>query len=86
MPLPSAPQPHVRAAQPADAAALAQLARALLEHEHALNAAYELHPWAAHADELHKQLRLPDTRFFVAEQGETLVGYLKVVLHGHTFT
>ncbi len=81
---------HIRFADAADAAALAQLARALLAHERALNATYDLHPWAANETELHKQLRQPDTRFFVAEQraeqGDVLVGYLKVVLHNATFT
>ena len=86
MSLPSAVQPYIRTAQPADANALSRLARALLEHEHELNTAYDLQAWAGSADELRKQLGQPDTRFFVAEQGETLVGYLKVVLHGHEFT
>lgn len=77
---------HIRLAEAADAPALARLARALLAHERALHAAYDLHPWAASEAELLKQLRQPNTRFFVAEQGETLVGYLKVVLHGAAFT
>ena len=78
--------PRIRFAQAADAAALAQLARALLAHERSFNSSYDLHPWAASEAELLKQLRQPDTRFFVAEQGDALVGYLKVVLHGAAFT
>ena len=78
--------PIIREAQSADAEALAQLARALLAHERTLPPAYDLHPWAASADETRKQLGQPDTRFFVAELGDQLVGYLKVVLHGRAFT
>ena len=79
--------PLVRTARPADATALVALAQALLAHEYALNAApYVVHPWAASVQELDKQLRQPETRFFVAETENQLVGYLKVVLHGRAFT
>ncbi len=77
---------HIRFAEAADAPALVRLVRALLAHERSSNSSYDLHPWAASEAELLKQLRQPDTRFFVAEQGEALVGYLKVVLLGATFT
>lgn len=81
------PFPIVRVARATDAAALATLARALLEHEQSLQlASHTLTPWAASTDELHKQLQLTTTRFFVAESGQQLVGYLKVVLHGRQFT
>ena len=86
LPMMSNSPAHIRLAEAADAPALARLARALLAHERALNSAYDLHPWAASEAELHKQLRQSDTGFFVAEQGDTLVGYLKVVLHNATFT
>ncbi|MBI1761873.1 MAG: GNAT family N-acetyltransferase [Acidobacteria bacterium] len=77
--------PTVRAARLTDAAALAQLAQALLAHERQLNAQMgALTPWAASPAELHKQLRLPNTQFFVAESAGEVVGYLKVVALGLT--
>jgi ribosomal protein S18 acetylase RimI-like enzyme len=86
MTMPSRPLPHIRVAQPVDAAALATLARALLSHEQSLNSLpFEIHPWAASADELRKQIQQADTRFFIAELNEQFVGYLKVTLHGYDF-
>jgi ribosomal protein S18 acetylase RimI-like enzyme len=79
------PQLSIRVAEITDASALAHLARALLAHERKFYAASDLHPWAASEAELRKQLRQPDTRFFVAEQGERMMGYVKVVMHGVSF-
>lgn len=74
---------NVRAARPDDAAALATLAREFLAHERQFNPQMsELTPWAATAAELRKQLRVPNTQFFVAEQGGVLVGYVKAVAYG----
>ncbi|MBL8205666.1 MAG: GNAT family N-acetyltransferase [Blastocatellia bacterium] len=42
----------------------------------------EANPWAASLEELHKQLRLPNTRFFVAEKDGQVVGYLRAVIVG----
>jgi GNAT superfamily N-acetyltransferase len=86
----------VRVATLEDAAPLAELARALLEHERSLvEAAGELNPWAASREELRKQLQLPNTRFFVAERvagrragGEErrVVGYVKAAVIGKQLT
>ncbi|HZS04859.1 MAG TPA: GNAT family N-acetyltransferase [Blastocatellia bacterium] len=73
----------VRVAAPADAAALAALARELLEYERSLNEyAGELTPWAASPDEMRKQIQRPGVRFFVAERNNELVGYIKAVIYG----
>jgi ribosomal protein S18 acetylase RimI-like enzyme len=73
----------IRAARADDAAALASLARQLLEYEKSLNEAMgELTVWAASADEVRKQIRRPGNQFFVAERAGGLVGYIKVVVHG----
>lgn len=76
---------NVRSAQRDDADALALLARALLEHEQQLNPHMgTLTPWAASPAELRKQMSLPHTHFFVAENAGEVVGYLKVVAVGLT--
>jgi ribosomal protein S18 acetylase RimI-like enzyme len=75
----------VRPAHLADAEVLAMLARALLEHEQQLNTQMgALTPWAASPAELRKQIGLPNTHFFVAENVGEVVGYLKVVAVGLT--
>jgi GNAT superfamily N-acetyltransferase len=74
---------RIRAAQTEDAAALASLARQLLEYEKSLNQTMgELTVWAASADEVRKQIRRPGNQFFVAEKAGHVIGYLKVVVHG----
>jgi ribosomal protein S18 acetylase RimI-like enzyme len=79
------PLPTVRPARLEDAAALAVLARQLLEHERQLNTQMgALTPWAASPAEMRKQMRLPNTYFFVAERAGEVVGYLKVVTVGLT--
>jgi GNAT superfamily N-acetyltransferase len=73
----------IRSATFNDAAALAKLTHELLLYERNLsNAPREANPWAASLDELHKQLRLPNTRFFVAEKEQEVVGYLRAVIVG----
>jgi ribosomal protein S18 acetylase RimI-like enzyme len=73
----------VRAARLTDAPAIATLARALLMHEQSLNETMgELNSWAAEAVEIEKQMRRPNTRFFVAESWGEIAGYLKVQTHG----
>jgi len=73
----------IRAARAEDAAALASLARQLLEYEKSLNEAMgELTVWAASAEEVRKQIRRPGNQFFVAERAGAVVGYIKVVVHG----
>ncbi len=75
--------PVIRAATVADAAAVAILARQLLDHELALNEyAGRLTPWAATAEELRKQILQPNTCFFIAECDGELVGYVKAVIFG----
>ena len=67
----------------ADAAALATLTHELLIYERDVSSApREVNPWAASLDELSKQLRLPNTRFFVAEKEQQVVGYLRAVIVG----
>jgi GNAT superfamily N-acetyltransferase len=73
----------VRAATVADAAPLAVLARELLTYERSLNEAMrELTPWAASPDELRKQIRQPNLRFFIAERNGELLGYVKAMIYG----
>lgn len=68
-----------------DAAVIAKLTHDLLAYERDLsNAPREANPWAASLEETNKQLRLPNTRFFVAEKGGQVVGYLRAVIVGHT--
>ena len=75
----------IRDATFADAAAIATLTRELLIYERDLsNTPREMNPWAASLDELNKQLRLPNTRFFVAEKEQQVVGYLRAVIVGRT--
>ncbi len=77
----------VRAATGADAAGLSSLAHQLLLHERTLNEGMgELTRWAATAEESRKQMLRPDTRFFVAENDGEIIGYIKVVIHGHQLT
>src|SRR5262245_816800 len=80
-----APQnfPIVRLARLADAEELARLARELLVYEQQLNKTMgSLTAWAASATELRKQMRLANTKFFLAERDGQLVGYLKVIAYG----
>jgi len=73
----------VRAAAAGDAPAIATLAHGLLMHEQSLNETMgELTPWAAEAAEIEKQMRRPNTRFFVAENWGEIIGYIKVQSHG----
>ena len=73
----------IRSATFADAAAIATLTRELLVYERDLSdASREVNPWAASLAELQKQLRLPNTRFFVAEKEQQVVGYLRAVIVG----
>ncbi|MGH9841309.1 MAG: GNAT family N-acetyltransferase [Blastocatellia bacterium] len=73
----------VRPATTGDASAIATLARGLLMHEQSLNETMgELAPWAAEAVEIEKQMRRPNTRFFVAENWGEIIGYIKVQSHG----
>jgi ribosomal protein S18 acetylase RimI-like enzyme len=66
-----------------DAPAIAALTRELMVYERGLSEpAHEVNPWAATIDELHKQLRLPNTRFFVAEKNQQVVGYIRAVIVG----
>lgn len=83
------PDPHnsfvIRSATFDDAAALAKLTHELLLYERNLSQTpREANPWAASLEELHKQLRLPNTRFFVAEKEQQVVGYLRAVIVGRT--
>jgi GNAT superfamily N-acetyltransferase len=80
-----APQnfPSVRAARPDDAEGLAQLTKELLCYEQRLNQTMgELNAWAASAAEVRKQMRMANTKYFLAERGGELVGYVKVVAYG----
>lgn len=73
----------IRSATLDDAAALAALTRELLIYERELSqTTNEVNPWAASIDELHKQLRAPSTHFFVAEQQQKIVGYIRAVIVG----
>jgi len=77
----------VRPATGADAAQLSSLAHRLLLYERALNEGMgELTRWAATPQELRKQMRRPNVRFFVAEKpgpaGPEIIGYIKIVIHG----
>lgn len=84
-----APQnfPLVRAARLDDVAELARLTKELLLYEQQLNQTMgELTNWAASAAELRKQMRLANTKFFLAERGGELVGYVKVVAYGLKLT
>lgn len=78
---------HVRVASFSDAEALAVLSHEFLSYERSLNEfPGTLQPWAASPEELRKQLRHPDIRFFVAERGDEIVGYLKAVIYGRKAT
>lgn len=73
----------IRSASLEDAAALATLTRQLLIYERELSGTTnEVNPWAASVEELQKQLRTPNTRFFVAEQEQQVVGYIRAVIVG----
>lgn len=73
----------IRNASPDDAENLALLSRQLLDYEKSLNQAMgELTDWAASANELRKQLRRPNNRFFVAEKNDAIAGYLKLTIYG----
>lgn len=79
--------PLVRVARRGDAEALALLSKELLQYEQQLNQQMgELTPWAATAPELRKQMQQPNIKFFLAERGGELIGYLKVVAYGRRFT
>ncbi|HEX4945150.1 MAG TPA: GNAT family N-acetyltransferase [Blastocatellia bacterium] len=78
---------RIRSATFADAAALAALTRDLLIYERDLShAPREVNPWAASLEEVNKQLRQPNTRFFVAEKDGQVVGYLRAVIVGRTLS
>jgi ribosomal protein S18 acetylase RimI-like enzyme len=84
-----APQnfPIVRTARLDDAEELARLTRELLLYEQQLNQAMgELNTWAASVSELRKQMRLVNTKFFLAERNGELVGYVKIVAYGLKLT
>lgn len=73
----------VRLARLEDAEALAALARELLVYERHFNPQLgPLTPWAASPAEVRKQMRLPNTHFFVAENAGEMLGYLKAVALG----
>src|SRR5262245_45625752 len=77
----------IRPATGADAAHLSSLAHRLLLYEQSLNEGMgDLPRWAASPQELRKQWRSPNVRFFVAEKngpaGAEIIGYLKIVIHG----
>ena len=73
----------IRSATLDDAAALAALTRELLVYERELSkTTNEVNPWAASTDEMQKQLRAPNTHFFVAEQQQQVVGYIRAVIVG----
>jgi ribosomal protein S18 acetylase RimI-like enzyme len=77
----------IRAATGADAPQLSSLAHRLLLFERSLNEGMgELTRWAASPQELRKQMRRPNVRFFVAEKpgpgGLEIIGYVKIVIHG----
>jgi GNAT superfamily N-acetyltransferase len=80
---PIPPALQLRVAAVSDAESLSALSRALLEYERTLNeCAGTLKPWAASPEEIRKQIRHPDTRFFVAESSGEIIGYLKAVIYG----
>lgn len=73
----------IRDGNEADTPAIAALTRELMVYERGLSEPpHEVNPWAATIDELNKQLRLPNTRFFVAEKEQQVVGYLRAVIVG----
>src|SRR5262245_11338766 len=77
----------IRLATSADAAHLSSLAHRLLLYERSLNEGMgEVTRWAASPQELRKQMRRPNVRFFVAEKtgpaGPEIIGYIKIVIHG----
>lgn len=73
----------IRNATLADAAALATLTRELLLYERDIShLPRTANPWAASLEELEKQLRLPNTKFFVAEKEGQVVGYIRAVIVG----
>ncbi len=73
----------IRSATLADATVLAALTRELLVYERELSkTTNEVNPWAASVEEMQKQLRAPNTRFFVAEQQRQVVGYIRAVIVG----
>lgn len=79
----SGPSFIIRNATLEDAAALSTLTRELLVYERELSkTTNEMNPWAASTDEMQKQLLAPNTRFFVAEQQQQVVGYIRAVIVG----
>ncbi len=73
----------IRDARESDTSAIAALTRELMIYERGLSEpVHEVNPWAATIEELNKQLRLPNTRFFVAEREQQIVGYLRAVIVG----
>jgi ribosomal protein S18 acetylase RimI-like enzyme len=73
----------IRCATLADAAAIATLTHELMTYERGLSqSTHEVNPWAGSVDELHKQLRQPNTRFFVAEREQQIVGFIRAVIVG----
>lgn len=73
----------IRTATLDDVAVIAALSRELMLYERSLSdSLHEMTPWAATIDELQKQFHLPNTRFFVAEKEQQVVGYLRAVIVG----
>jgi GNAT superfamily N-acetyltransferase len=73
----------IRSATVEDVPALAKLTRELLIHERDLSkTTNEMNPWAATINELEKQLRMPNTHFFVAERQAQVVGYIRAIIVG----
>lgn len=77
----------IRAARTEDAESLSALSRQLLLYEKSLNTGMgELTGWASSAEEIRKQLLRPNNRFFVAEKGGGVIGYIKVMVQGAKLT
>ncbi len=77
----------IRAARTEDAESLSALSRQLLLYEKSLNTGMgELTGWASSIEEIRKQLLRPNNRFFVAEKGGEVIGYIKVMVQGAKLT
>jgi GNAT superfamily N-acetyltransferase len=73
----------VRAATLDDTIALAGFTREMLVYEQKLSGmTNELYPWAASVEEIEKQMRASNTRFFVAECGQRIVGFIRPIVFG----
>lgn len=75
----------VRPASEADCGEIGQLALQLLRHERSLYPQMgEPTPWAGSPAEIRKQMNQPGTRFFIARDGASIAGYIKVMIHGQS--